>query len=184
MERRFLSMRGFLCSFLRVALASFALSESFVASSAALAAAEPLFRQRDVFVSGADGYFAYRIPAIEVAPDGTILAFAEARKYHLGDPGYDGQDIDLVLKRSSDSGETWSSMAIVEDPGERWSAANPATLVDRAKGLVWLFYLRGKPDRNTRNLSVATGSLISTTPSELASPRRNLGTGSSTISPR
>lgn len=136
----------------------FAILELF-ALGGALAAAEPLFREKDVFVSGTDGYFAYRIPAIEVAPDGTILAFAEARKYHLGDPGYEGQDIDLVLKRSSDSGETWSSMAIVEDPGERWSAANPATLVDRAKGLVWLFYLRGKPDRNTETARPGTDDI-------------------------
>jgi len=111
--------------------------------------AAPLFQQVDVFVSGQDGYFAYRIPAIQTAPDGTVLAFAEARKYNLGDPGKEGQDIDLVLKRSTDQGATWSSMKIIEDPGERWSAANPCTLVDRETGTVWLFYLRGKPGRNT-----------------------------------
>ena len=33
----------------------------------------------DVFVSGQEGYFAYRIPAIETAADGSLLAFAEAR---------------------------------------------------------------------------------------------------------
>jgi len=111
--------------------------------------AAPLFQQSDVFVSGKDGYFAYRIPAIETAPDGTLLAFAEARKYNLGDPGFGEQDIDLVLKRSTDQGITWSPMQIIEDPGEKWSAANPCTLVDRETGKVWLFYLRGKPGRNT-----------------------------------
>src|SRR6266852_6349414 len=73
-----------------------------------LVRAAPLFEQRDVFVSGHDGYFAYRIPAIETAPDGSLLAFAEARKYHLNDPGSDKQDIDLVMKRSTDGGRTWS----------------------------------------------------------------------------
>jgi sialidase-1 len=111
--------------------------------------AAPLFQQTDVFVSGQDGYFAYRIPAIETAPDGTLLAFAEGRKYKLGDPGSKEQDIDLVLKRSTDQGATWSPMKIIEDPGEKWSAANPCTLVDRGTGLVWLFYLRSKPGRNT-----------------------------------
>jgi sialidase-1 len=40
-------------------------------------------------------------------------------------------------------------MIVIEDPGEKWSAANPATLVDRSTGIVWLFYLRGKPNRNS-----------------------------------
>ena len=40
-------------------------------------------------------------------------------------------------------------MKLIEDPGERWSAANPATVVDRTNGRVWLLYLRCKPGRNT-----------------------------------
>ena len=111
--------------------------------------AAPLLEHADVFVSGRDGYFAYRIPAIETAPDGSLLAFAEARKYNLGDPGFGKQDIDLVMKRSTDSGRTWSAMKLIEDPGERWSAANPSTVVDRDTKRVWLFYLRCKPGRNT-----------------------------------
>src|SRR5438067_11475242 len=102
-------------------------------------ATPPLFEQTDVFVSGRDGYFAYRIPAIETAPDSSLLAFAEARKHNLNDPGFDKQDIDLVMKRSTDGGRTWSEMKIIEDPGEGWSAANPATLVDRDTQRVWLF---------------------------------------------
>jgi sialidase-1 len=111
--------------------------------------AAPLLEHSDVFVSGKDGYFAYRIPAIETAPDGSLLALAEARKYNLGDPGFARQDIDLVLKRSTNAGASWSAMQLIEDPGELWSAANPATVVDRQTGRVWLFYLRGEPERNT-----------------------------------
>jgi sialidase-1 len=103
----------------------------------------------DVFVSGADGYYAYRIPAIETAPDGSLLAFAEARKYTLDDPGYGKQDIDLVLRRSTDQGQTWSPMQVIEDPGELWSAANPTTVVDAQTGKIWVLYLRCKPERNT-----------------------------------
>lgn len=121
--------------------------------------AAPLFQSTDVFTAGQDGYFAYRIPAIEVAPDGSLLAFAEARKYNLGDPGVGKQDIDLVLKRSTDRGATWSPMTIIEDPGELWSAANPATLVDRDTGLVWLFYLRGQPGRNTHTARPGTDDI-------------------------
>ena len=62
----------------------------------------------NVYASGADGYNTFRIPTIETAPDGTILAFAEARKYNAGDPGMENNEIDLVLKRSKDGGKTWS----------------------------------------------------------------------------
>ncbi len=103
----------------------------------------------DVYASGADGYAIYRIPAIETAPDGSLLAFAEARKYGGSDPGMGKQDIDLVLKRSTDGGRTWSPMMLIEDPGELWSAANPATVVDRQTGHVWVLYLRSLPERST-----------------------------------
>lgn len=113
----------------------------------------------DVYVSGTEGYFAFRIPAIETAPDGSLLAFAEARKHNLGDPGYDKQDIDLVLRRSTDQGQTWSPMVVIEDPGELWSAANPATVVDRDTGRIWLFYLRCKPERNTHTARPGTDDI-------------------------
>ncbi len=103
----------------------------------------------DVYVSGTDGYAGYRIPAIETAPDGSLLAFAEARKYNLSDPGGKGQEIDLVLKRSLDGGTTWSPMTVIEHSGPYWSSSNPATTVDRDKGRVWVFYLRCKPGRGT-----------------------------------
>jgi sialidase-1 len=110
----------------------------------------------DVYVSGTHGYHGYRIPAIETAPDGSLLAFAEARKYSLADPGFGKQDIDLVLRRSTDGGKTWSAMKVIEDPGELWSAANPATIVDRQTGRVWLLYLRCKPGRNTETARPGT----------------------------
>jgi sialidase-1 len=40
-------------------------------------------------------------------------------------------------------------MKIIEDPGEQWSAANPATVTDRDTGKVWVLYLRSKPGRST-----------------------------------
>jgi sialidase-1 len=113
------------------------------AGSAAVAPGS--LRHVDVFTSGQDGYVGYRIPAIETAPDGSLLAFAEARKYNLDDPGGKKQDIDLVMKRSTDGGATWSAMKLIEDSGEYWSSANPATLVDRSTGRVWLLYIRAKP---------------------------------------
>ncbi len=110
----------------------------------------------DVFASATNGYFAYRIPAIETAPDGSLLAFAEARKYNLDDPGFGKQDIDLVLRRSTDNGQTWSPLVVIEDPGELWSAANPTTVVDRQTGRVGLFYMRCQPERNTGTARAGT----------------------------
>jgi sialidase-1 len=120
-----------------------------VGFSAAVGAAVAPLKHVDVFISGQDGYTGYRIPAIEAAADGTILAFAEARKHNLSDPGGKGQEIDLALKRSTDGGATWSPMAVIEHSGEFWSSANPATVVDRSNGRVWVFYLRCKPGRGT-----------------------------------
>lgn len=121
--------------------------------------AVPLLTHTDLFISGQDGYHTYRIPAIEAAPDGSLIAFAEARKYNADDPGYGKQDIDLVLKRSSDQGATWSPVTVLEDPGELWSAANPATVVDRTTGRVWVFYLRSRPGRSTETSRPGTDDM-------------------------
>ncbi len=114
-----------------------------------LARGAELLEHSDVFVSGKDGYHTYRIPAIEAAADGSLVAFAEARKYNMDDPGMGNNDIDLVMKRSTDCGKSWSAMRVIEDPGEKWSAANPATVLDRTSGRLWLLYLRCKPGRST-----------------------------------
>lgn len=113
----------------------------------------------DVFTSGTDGYHSYRIPAIATAADGSLVAFCEARKHNLADPGYGKQDIDLVAKRSTDGGATWSAMQVIEDPGELWSAANPATVVDRQSGRLWVLYLRSKPQRSTKTSRPGTDDM-------------------------
>jgi sialidase-1 len=129
----------------------------YVAAEAGLGESE--IHHADVFISGTDGYHGYRIPAIETAPDGALVAFCEARKHSLADPGFGKQDIDLVCKRSTDGGRTWSEMQVIEDPGELWSAANPATVVDRETGRLWLLYLRSKPERSTRTARPGTDDM-------------------------
>jgi sialidase-1 len=121
----------------------------FAALSAGALAADALPSGVDVFVSGQGGYHSYRIPAIEIAPDGSLLAVAEARKYTSSDPGMGRQEIDLVYKRSTDQGATWSPMVVIEHAGDLWAAANPATLVDRTNGRVWVFYNRSRPYRSS-----------------------------------
>ena len=123
------------------------------------APAEGVIAHVDVFESGTDGYHTFRIPAIELAPDGSLVALAEARKHSQADPGFGKQDIDLVCKRSNDGGRTWSPMQLIEDPGELWSAANPATVVDRESKRIWLLYLRSKPGRSTRTSRPGTDDM-------------------------
>ena len=110
-------------------------------------AADAFITHTDVFRAGEDGYHSYRIPAIVTAPDGSLVAFAEARKENRSDPG--GGDIDLVAKRSVDQGATWSRMQIVDDPGEKWGASNPTPVVDRANGRLWIAFNRWEPGKGT-----------------------------------
>jgi len=87
----------------------------------------------DVFVSGQDGYHTYRIPAMVVTTNGTVLAFCEGRKHGGGDAGA----IDMLLKRSKDGGKTWGSQQVIWSDAEN-TCGNPAPVVDRTTGIVWL----------------------------------------------
>lgn len=86
-----------------------------------------------IFQAGTEGYSCFRIPAIVRTKKGTLLAFAEARKYSCSDEG----DINLVLKRSLDSGRTWSTLITVWDDGGN-TCGNPAPVVDQSTGNVYL----------------------------------------------
>ena len=90
-------------------------------------------RQMELFTSGVEGYHTYRIPALIVAPDGTILAFCEGRKNSPSDSG----DIDTVLRRSFDNGTTWQSMQVIADDGDN-TMGNPCPVVDKDTGMIWL----------------------------------------------
>ena len=106
---------------------------------AASGAGEPE-AQVDVFVSGADGYHTYRIPALLATPKGTLLAFCEGRKAGRSDHG----DIDLVLRRSSDNGKTWGPLEVVHEEGgtRKITIGNPCPVVDQATGTIWLPFCR------------------------------------------
>ncbi len=91
----------------------------------------PLFQP--LFVSGEGGYHTYRIPALHATSSGTLLAFCEGRVHDSSDSG----DIDLVLRRSMDGGQTWLDRQVVWDDGPN-TVGNPCVVEDEATGTLWL----------------------------------------------
>jgi sialidase-1 len=99
-----------------------------------------------VFRVGEEGYHTYRIPAIVRAKNGDLLAFAEGRKKGSSDHG----DIDIVVRRSRDGGNTWGPMRLVQDewddPTGRVWIGNPTPVVDMMDsehpGRIWLAFTR------------------------------------------
>ncbi|HEX7859514.1 MAG TPA: sialidase family protein [Verrucomicrobiae bacterium] len=90
----------------------------------------------DVFVNGQDGYPAYRIPALIATQRGTLLAFAEGRA-NLRDHA----ENDIVLKRSTDRGNTWGTLQVIHQDGAN-SLGNPTAVIVRETGRVLLMYQR------------------------------------------
>lgn len=96
-----------------------------------------------VFISGNEGHKIYRIPAIVKMPNNSLLAFCEGRVKGGGDFG----DINIVLKRSTDNGKTWTALQTIVD-ADSLQAGNPAPVVDVTdplypEGRVFLFYNTG-----------------------------------------
>ena len=94
-----------------------------------------------IFTPGEKGYAFFRIPAAVVAKDGTILVFAEGRVENSEDYG----NIDIVLKRSTDSGRTWEELILVKDDGEN-TCGNPTPVVLES-GRILLVYNLAVPDK-------------------------------------
>ena len=88
---------------------------------------------QDIFVAGTGGYHTYRIPAIVTTTNGTLLAFCEGRKNSRGDTG----NIDLLWKRSTDGGKSWSAQRVLWEDADN-VCGNPAPVVDRITGEIWL----------------------------------------------
>lgn len=96
-----------------------------------------------VFEGGKEGHAIYRIPAIISLPNGELMAFAEGRVHGTDDFG----DINLVMKRSTDQGQTWSSLKMLVDY-DSLQAGNPAPVVDLhdpkyPQGVIYLFFNTG-----------------------------------------
>jgi sialidase-1 len=79
-------------------------------------AAEPSLKQSVLFQSNTGDYALYRIPGLVVTAKGTVLAYCEARR--TGKTDWDA--IDILLRRSTDGGKTWSNPQKISDvPGPK-----------------------------------------------------------------
>ena len=84
-----------------------------------------------LYYIGMPGYNRYRIPSLILTKQGTLLAFCEGRT--AGDSG----DIDTLVRRSEDGGETWSKYEVVWSDGGN-TCGNPCPVVDQSTGRIYL----------------------------------------------
>ena len=125
-------------------------------------AAGPSLEQIDLFHSGTDDYHTYRIPSLLVTKQGTVLAAGRRTQ----NSGADDGNIDIVLKRSTDGGRTWSDMQIIADDGVH-TMGNPCPVVDETSGTIWLslcrdnkqvFFMKSMDDGRTWSEPVAAAN--------------------------
>lgn len=100
------------------------------------------------FICGTEGYNCYRIPTFAISQQGTLLAFIEGRRNSCEDQG----DIDIVLKRSTDEGKTWSrNITIIDDGINRCQNQCPVVL---PSGRILLVYCWNPGATGTRSVFV------------------------------
>ncbi|MDQ8196141.1 exo-alpha-sialidase [Coraliomargarita sp. SDUM461004] len=89
-----------------------------------------------VFAAGENNTACYRLPAAIRALDGTVLVFAEARVNDSSDLG----NIDMVVRRSLDSGSTWQSIQVLKGNGSSHSFNNAVPVLDENTGNIHLIF--------------------------------------------
>jgi sialidase-1 len=86
-----------------------------------------------------DGVECYRIPALITAPNGDLIAAIDERIPGCADLR-GSKDINIVQRRSTDNGETWTAIETVIDFPYGQSASDPSLIVDKETNEVFLFY--------------------------------------------
>ncbi|MFT5166882.1 MAG: hypothetical protein ACI8P3_002114 [Saprospiraceae bacterium] len=89
-----------------------------------------LLEHKLLFSGGDYGAVNWRIPAVVTAADGSIIVAADARVDVAGDLP---NNIDIVIRRSTDMGESWSDALTIVNFGQS-GASDPALVLDRNTG--------------------------------------------------
>lgn len=121
-------------------------------------------RSQQIFEAGSEGYYTYRIASLVSTKKGTLLAFCAARKGNGGD----WDPINIVMRRSTDSGLTWEKMKVLVQR-DSLPCDNATPIVDYKTGEIHLlyqidyarcFYIKSADDGQTWTESVEITSAI------------------------
>ena len=109
---------------------------------------EPFYYAEPVFKPLEDGmgYHNFRIPSLLVTKNNVLLAMAEGRE----DLNNDHAKNDLVLMRSTNSGETWEDPVVTTEAGDNVTM-NPV-LVQASDGTIILCYIYFPEKRHTQQM--------------------------------
>jgi sialidase-1 len=117
--------------------------------AAARGADDPL--QRTVLFTAGDGiYNNYRIPSVIRTKKNTLLAFCEGRQA-AGDAG----EINLLVRRSTDGGETFSPQQVVWKDAKN-TCGNPCPVLDESTGTIWLLMTHNLGDDLEKQITLGT----------------------------
>lgn len=102
--------------------------------------AEGVISHQDLFNrSMRDSVSCFRIPALVTAPNGDLIAAIDERVPSCGDLKW-SKNINIVIRRSSDNGISWSAIEMVADFPWGESASDPSLIVDKITNEIFLFY--------------------------------------------
>jgi len=95
---------------------------------------------QDLFNSNQDpNVSCYRIPSLATTPNGNLLAIIDERVESCGDLKYN-RNINIVMKISSDNGNTWSNIKRIIDYPLGQSASDPSIIIDQITNEIFLFF--------------------------------------------
>ncbi len=85
------------------------------------------------------GVSCYRIPALITASNGDLIAAIDERIPNCGDLR-SNNNIDIVIRRSTDNGKSWSGIQTIVDYPLGESASDPSMILDKETGELFLFF--------------------------------------------
>ena len=85
------------------------------------------------------GVSCFRIPALVTAPNGDLIAAIDERVPSCGDLKW-SNDINIVIRRSTDNGKSWSNMETIVDYPLGQSASDASMIVDEITKEIFLFF--------------------------------------------
>lgn len=85
------------------------------------------------------GVSCFRIPSIITAPNGNLIVAIDERVPSCADLR-GSEDINIVIRRSADNGESWTEIETIVDYPLGKSASDPSMIVDKTTGEIFLFF--------------------------------------------